>query len=402
MDRGRDRGRPSTAWFGFVGRICLTGALFVAGPACAQPVQGVSDKEIVIGTHIDLSGPVVSSGVPIRDGMLLAVEDINAGGGINGRKLRLIIEDNGYDPKKAVLATQKLLTQDKVFAMVGTFGSPTSLASMPLAIDRGVPFLFAGAASDSTYTPLHPLKFGMLTPYGEQTRAEVRYAYEHLGRRRFGVIYQDDDNGQSFLRALETQLKVHGLTPVAVTSYKRGEIDFSSQIARLKAANADVIILGTAGARDTAAAVLEARKQDLKADVMAGIGASTNAVVKLGGPAVEGLYATFQFLNSAQPPSPELSAILDRFKVRFGREADDGVALGYTIVALFAEGAKNAGRDLTPQTLTQGLEKVKGFRTVFEGPPISYSPTDHGAPRATIIMRVEGGKYVPVTGPVTY
>ncbi len=376
--------------------------LLLLGAAHSQTVQGVTDAEIVIGSHVDLSGPIVSTGVPVRDGMLFAVDDINAAGGVNGRKVRLLVEDNGYDPKKAVLATQKLLTQDKVFAMVGTLGSPTSLASMPLAVDRGVPFLFAGAASDSTYVPLHPLKFGLVTPYSEQARAETKFAYDKLGKRKFGVIYQDDDNGIAFVRAVETQLKVESLTPVEVASYKRGDIDFSAQIARLKAANVDVVMLGAAGARDTVGPVSEARKQGWTVDMMAGQGASTTAVIKLGGQAVEGLYATFQFLNSSQEKTPELQAALDRFKTRFGHDADDGVALGYTDIMLFAEGAKNAGRDLTPQTLSQGLEKVRDFKTVFEGPPISYGPGNHAAPRSTIIMQVRNGKYAPVTGAVTY
>jgi len=383
--------------------VALLGVVVViaVGPVRAQ-VQGVADKEIVIGTHVDLSGPIVSTSVPVRDGMLFAVEDVNAAGGIHGRRLRLVVEDNGYDPKKAVLATQKLLTQDKVFAIVGTLGSPTSLASMPLAINRGLPFLFAGGASDSSYLPLHPLKFGLVTPYGEQTRAEVKFAHDTLGKRRFGVIYQDDDNGQAFLHAMEAQLKVHGLAVVAATNYKRGEIDFSAQAARLKAANVDAVMLGTAAARDTAGAVIELKKQGLSADILAGQGASTTTVLKLGGPPTEGLYATFQFLNSSQEMTPALRAVLDRFKARFGHEAEDGIALGYTTVMLFAEGAKNAGPTLTPQTLTRGLEKVKNFKTVFDGPPISYAADDHGAPRATIIMQVRGGKYVPVTGAVTY
>jgi ABC-type branched-subunit amino acid transport system substrate-binding protein len=121
-----------------------------------------------------------------------------------------------------------------------------------------------------------------------------------------------------------------------------------------------------------------------------------------GGGAVERLSANFPFLNSAQPETPALRVALDRFKARFGNESGDGIAMGYMQVMLFAEGAKNAGRALTQQTLTQGLEKVKDFTTVFEEPPISYAPGNHAPPRTTIIMEVRGGKYVPVTGPVAY
>ena len=273
---------------------------------------------------------------------------------------------------------------------------------MPIAIDRGVPYLFSAAASDATWVPHHPLKFGLMTPNSEGVRAMLRYAHDKLGKRRFGVLYQDDDNGQSFLRAVDAQLKVHGLAAIETVSFKRGETDFAAQVARLKAANVDVLMMGTAGARDTAAAAIETRKQAWKVDLVTGIGASTAVTVKLGGEAVEGMHTAFQFLNSTQEMTPAFKAVVDRFKARFGQEPGDGVAMGYTSVMLFAQGAKQAGRNLTVASLVQGLEKIQNFTTPFEGPPYTYSATDHGAPRSTIVMQVRGGKFVRVAGPVTY
>ncbi len=333
--------------------------------------------------------------------MILAVEEINAAGGVHSRKIRLVVEDNGYDPKKAVLATQKLLTQDKVFALVSTFGSATSLASMPLALDRGVPMLFPASSSETAYLPFHPLKFGAITTNHDQIRAAVKYCYEKLGKRRVGVLYQDDESGGSVIRAVETQLAVHGLAPIARASYKRGEINFSAQIALLKAANLDLLVLGTI-VRETAGAAIEAKKQDWQVDMLADQSASTTAVIRLGGQAVEGMYVTTQFMNSAQEQTPVLKAVKDRYKARFGREMEDGIAPGYNGIMLFAEGAKNAGRSLTPQSLSQGLEKVKNFTSVFTAPPVSYSPTDHSPPRSTILLQVRDGKFVPITGAVTY
>src|SRR5436190_11605051 len=101
-------------------------------PASAQTKvtnDGISPTEIVIGTHQDLSGPIKMWGVPISNGMKLAVDEINAAGGIHGRKLKLIIEDSGYDPRKAVLVTQKMIEKDKIFVNLGSMGSPTVLAA---------------------------------------------------------------------------------------------------------------------------------------------------------------------------------------------------------------------------------------------------------------------------------
>ena len=348
-----------------VATLALATLAFGTGAARAQGTQGVSDTEIVIGTHQDLSGPVAALGGPLRDGMLLAVDEINAAGGIHGRKLRLIVEDSGFDPKKAVLATQKMLTQDKVFAMVATLGSATTQASMPSILERGVPLLFAGTPADFTYAPFHKLKFGLSSPYGEQVRAQVKWAVEKLGKKKFGILYQDDETGQNVLRATEDQLKVHGLALVERASYKRGAIDFSSQIQRLKASGADAVVLGTI-VRETAAAKMEARKQDWPVDMFVNVAGTNSAVITIGGEAIEGLYGMSQFLPlDAAEQGAAAKAVIERYKARFGKAPEDGIVFGYTSVMLFAEGAKNAGRNLTTDSLVQGLERVKNWTTSF-------------------------------------
>ena len=366
----------------------------------AQQVQGVTDTEIVLGSIQDLSGPVASVGAPMRDGMTLAVEDINAAGGINGRKIRLLIEDSGYDPKKGVLAAQKLVAQDKIFAMIATLGSAVTQATQPIALDRNVPYLFPLASSDNTYLPYHPLKFGLYALASEHMRAAVEYAYSKLGKRRFATLYQDDETGQMNFRAASEQLKVHGLQMLEVTTYKRGDTNFSAQISRLKAANPDIVVLGTV-VRETAAAEVEAKAQGWPVDMIVNQGL-VGAVLALGGKSVEGLYGSTQYLNSAEPMTPEYKAFTERFKTRFGRDVGDGVNYGYVCVMLFAQGAKNAGRALTAQSLAQGLEKVKNFKSIFQTAEVSYGPMDHAPPRGAYILQVRDGKWVVISGPLSY
>lgn len=385
--------------------LALGAAIAAAVPAVAvaQATQGVTDNEIVIGSHQDLSGPVAALGVPLRDGMVLAVEDINAAGGIHGRKLRLVVEDTSFDPKKAVLATQKLLTQDKVFAMVAPLGTAPTQASMPMILERGVPLLFPGTPADFTYTPFHKLKFGLSSPYGEQVRAQVKWAYEKLGKRKFGVLYQDDETGLNVLRATEEQLKVHGLAVIERASYKRGAIDYSSQVARLKAAGVDVVILGTI-VRETAAAKMEARKQGWPVDMMVNVAGTNSAIFTIAGAeTMEGLYGQSQFLplDAAEQP-PAARAVVERYKAKHGKHPEDGIVFGYTSVMLFAEGAKNAGRDLNADSLVKGLEKVRNWTTSFAASPVNFSETERLGVRATMIMQARGGKFVPITQPITY
>ena len=107
-------------------------ALALLGGAAQAQQQGVSKNEILLGSIQDLSGPLAGFGKQVRLGMMLRVDEINEQGGVNGRKLRLIVEDSGYDPKKAVLAAQKLVNQDKIFMMVGHIGTAHNLAAMPV------------------------------------------------------------------------------------------------------------------------------------------------------------------------------------------------------------------------------------------------------------------------------
>src|ERR1700710_545878 len=123
-------------------------------PAAAQTKvtdQGISANEIVIGTHQDLSGPIKVWGVPVSNGMKMEVEEVNPRGDINGGKLKMIREDNAYDPKKGVLASQKMVERDKIFAMIGSMGSAPTLAAQDILFDAGVLQLFPLTAAEFTF-----------------------------------------------------------------------------------------------------------------------------------------------------------------------------------------------------------------------------------------------------------
>ena len=165
---------PNALWKASLAAVVLTLAV---GPTLAQTKvtnQGISADEIVIGTHQDLSGPIKGWGVPVSNGMKLAVDEINAAGGVHGRKLKLILEDSGYDPKKAVLATQKMIEKDKIFVNLGSMGSPTVLAAQDITLDAGVLQLFPLTAAEFTFKfdpakAQERLKFNNLLPYVESS-----------------------------------------------------------------------------------------------------------------------------------------------------------------------------------------------------------------------------------------
>ena len=273
-------------------------------PAAAETKvtnEGISATEIVIGTHQDLSGPIKVWGVPVSNGMKMAIEEINAAGGINGRKIKLILEDSGYDPKRAVLASQKMVERDKVFAMVGPMGSPTVLAAQDIVFDAGVLQLFPLTAAEFTFKfdpakPQERLKFNNLLPYVESTRAAVKYMIEGKNFKKPCIMYQDDEYGKNVLDGFTQQVEAMKLTPASVTSYKRGASDFSAQIAKMKSDGCDLVVLGTV-IRETIGAMAEAKKLGWDVTFLGATPTNVLEVPTLGKEAVEGLYAAAGFRN---------------------------------------------------------------------------------------------------------
>src|SRR3978361_41240 len=213
-----------------VGALALTHL-----PASAQQTkvtdQGISANEIVIGTHQDLSGPIKVWGVPVSNGMKMAVEEINAAGGINGRKLKMILEDNGYDPKKAVLASQKMVERDKVFAMIGGMGSAPTLAAQGILCDAGLRPLFPLTAAKFTFKfepakPQERLKFNNLLPYVESTRAAFKYMMEWKGFKKPCIMHQDDEYGKNVLDGFTQQSEAMKISAASIPSFKRGAPPF--------------------------------------------------------------------------------------------------------------------------------------------------------------------------------
>jgi branched-chain amino acid transport system substrate-binding protein len=385
-------------------RAALIGAAFAlaAGSAAAQTKvtnQGITDAEIVIGTHQDLSGPIKAWGGAVANGMKMAVEEINAAGGVNGRKLRLIIEDSGYDPKRAVLATQKLIEKDQVFSMVGPMGSPTVLASQDIVLDAGVPQLFPLTAAQFTFKfdpakPQERLKFNNLLPYVESTRAALKYMINLKHSKRVCLLHQDDEYGKNVLDGFTAQLAAIKMEPGTVTTYKRGASDFSAQIARMKSDNCDLVVLGTV-IRETIGAMSEARKLGWNVDFLGATPTNVMEVPALGKEAVEGLYAASGFeIPYEDTAKGKVKEWLANYKKMFGTDANTQAIIGYNAIETFAFYIALAGKELTGQKFLDALESGKEFRDIFGSPPVKFSKTNHLASEITQVQQVQNGRWV--------
>src|SRR5204862_7672464 len=193
----------------------------------AQATQGVSKNEIVVGSIQDLSGPIAGFGKQVRLGMMLRAEELNEQGGVHGRKIKLLFEDSGYDPKKAVLAAQKLVNQEKIFIMAGHIGTAQNMAAMPVQFEKNIVNFFPITAAREMYEPFNRLKYSFAATYYDQVRITLPKLVKDKAAKKVCTIYQDDEFGLEVVRGGEAAMKSMGLEFAEKTSYKRGATDFS-------------------------------------------------------------------------------------------------------------------------------------------------------------------------------
>src|SRR5690242_17972280 len=228
-------------------RTALVAALlvFLAAAANAQNQRGVTDTEILIGTVTDLSGVTAVQGVNNANAVRLAFDAVNEKGGINGRKIRYIVEDSQYQVPRAVQAMNKLINNDGVFITIEDGGTPMNNATFPMAAEKNVLKLLPLSAARSMYEPFHRLKFSQYSSYVDQMRAGVKYFVEQRGKHAICAMYQDTDFGKDVLTGTVQQAEAMGTKVVATTAHKPTDTDFTAAVAKLHEAHCDLIAMGT-------------------------------------------------------------------------------------------------------------------------------------------------------------
>ena len=378
--------------------LCLS-ALLAFGAQAQQ--QGVSKDEIVIGTIQDLSGPLAGFGKQARSGMQLAVAEINEQGGIGGRKLKLLVEDNGYDPKKSVLAAQKLVNQDKIFIMAGHLGTAQNLAAMPVQFEKNVVNFFPITAAREMYEPLDRLKYSFAVSYYDQMRITLPSLVKEKGSKKVCTMYQDDDFGLEVLRGAEAGLKGMNMEITEKTSYKRGATDFSSQISKLQASGCDMVVLGTI-IRETIGAIGTARKLGFN-PVFVGTSASyTDLIHKIGGKAMDGFYSTMSvqnpYLDEASQP---IRFWANKYKTMFNEDPTVFSVYGYIIINSFAAAAAKAGKNLTTDTFIKSMDRMVFEPDMFGSAKSTYSATKRLGSDESRLSQIQDGKWKAVSGYVS-
>jgi len=373
----------------------LTLALGLGTAALAQ--QGVSKDTLTLGSIQDLSGPLAGFGKQDRMGILLAVDEINEQGGINGRKVVMKIEDSGYDPKRAVLAAQKLVNQDKIFAMIAHIGTAQNLAAMPVQFSKNVINFFPVTAAREMFEPLHPLKYAFAATYYDQIRLALPKMVKDKNAKAVCAIYQDDEFGLEVFRGAEAGLKTLGMDFTEKTTYKRGATAFSSQVARMKGANCDLVVLGTI-IRETVGTIGEARKTGFNPVFLGSSAAYTDLIHKLGGPAMNGLYATMTaqhpYLDEASQP---IRFWANKYKTKFNEDPTVFSVYGYQAMMHFASAASKAGNNLTTESFIKAMDSMSIPSDIFGSPAMTFSSKKRLGNETSRLSQIQDGRWKVVS-----
>jgi ABC-type branched-subunit amino acid transport system substrate-binding protein len=229
--------------------VALAAALSAAATLTARGNEvGVSEDAILFGQAAALEGPSSVLGQHMRHGIVAAFNEINAKGGVHGRKLQLISRDDGYDPDRSVAQTLKLIEDDKVFALIGAVGTPTAIATIPMTSARNIPFIgpFSGAEflRDAELSNVVNIR----ASYGAETETLIKHLTEDRHFTRIGIFYQDDSFGRDGLAGVKNALARRGLELAAEGTFERNTRAVSAGWRTIKRAEPEaIIIVGTYG-----------------------------------------------------------------------------------------------------------------------------------------------------------
>jgi branched-chain amino acid transport system substrate-binding protein len=367
----------------------------LAAAAFAETQRGVTDTEILVGTITDLSGVTAVQGVNNANAVRLAFDEVNEKGGINGRKIRYIVEDSQYQVPRAVQAINKLINNDGVFVTIEDGGTPMNNATFPMAIEKNVPKLLPLSAARSMYEPFHKLKFSQYSSYVDEMRAGVKYFIEQRGRKSICAMYQDTDFGKDVLAGATIQAEAMGMKIVATTAHKPTDTDFSAAVAKLREAKCDEIVLGTI-VRDTTLIISTTKKLGWDVDLLGQVATYDTAVAEAPGNVAEGFFSMAPSLYAyPDDPRPAVKAFMQKYKARYGVDANYLGQMGYTSAQIVIEALQRSGRDLTVDSLVKAMESIQDYHDIFGG-TYSFSPTNHHGATAAFLSVVHDGRWEPV------
>jgi ABC-type branched-subunit amino acid transport system substrate-binding protein len=360
-----DQGRNSMVR----GLMSLLALALSAGVALAQ---GVTDTQIVLGQSVALSGPAQELGKDMQLGASLYFNEVNARGGVNGRKIVLKTLDDGYEPPRAAENTRKLINDEKVFALFGYVGTPTSQASLPIFTEAKVPFVGAFTGAELLRSPFNRYIFNVRASYFDETEAIVQHLTA-MSVNKIAVFYQNDAYGLAGLTGVERALKKRNLALAGKATVERNTVDVAKAVAELRQAAPEAIIM--ISAYKSCAAFIKEMKQAGSNPYFWNVSfVGSKALASELGVAGRGVQVSqvvpFPW-DSSIPVVKEYRALLAQAK----GEPGFGTLEGYIAAKVMVEGIRRAGKNLTRESFIKAMESLSPYDA--GGFKVSYAPDNH-------------------------
>ncbi|MBM3299410.1 MAG: ABC transporter substrate-binding protein [Deltaproteobacteria bacterium] len=369
--------------------VCL-----MTSQVCAAEVRGVTDTEVKIACLVDLSGPGKYGGPPVADAFRDYVAWVNDEGGVHGRKINLIVEDNGILPPTTLAAAKKVLLKDGVFAIGFNLGSAGASAILPLCEENHA-VLMPHGANRKFYDPGNKWVFVPHTVQYSMACRAVEFILEKDPKAKIEMIYQDDDFGREGLEGAQAAAKFMKSDIVKSAPYKVGTIDFSPHMTAMREANCDWIVLWTY-LPQSAAILKEKAKMGWNVNLISNNTTGVPPLFALTQDHAEGyMLVTPYSPGYLDLPGINLAKKVNKkygdFEKQLGNPAYPDylylAAWGY--VTAVVEGLRKAGKDLTPDSYVKGLESIQDYDMGGMCPNITFGPKRHVSSFASLVLKAD-------------
>ena len=374
--------------------------LAVSLPVAGQQ-QGVTADTITIGAHGPITGPAAYIGLGGRDGMMLAVKEINAAGGVNGRKIVVVFEDDGHSPTKALAAVKKLVEQDKVFAVFGVGGSNATVGAVDYMKEKGVPYYVSiASAPPVTWPHAKNLFRGGTTETARYGELYAEFLATNYKAKRIAIMSGREEYPRNEGDATVDKLKNwFQTTPVARVEFNINDKDFTPQLVEVQKANPEVIAF-FGNPAEAAIAMRQAKELGLKQPFFVGSNMVDPSLINAAKASAEGVvgFSLIPYLPGSKAND------MVKWEAAWRKEYPNAPAgrpnnfdlLAYGDMYVLAEGMKRAGPNLTTASLITALEGIQNYRVSPVATPRTFSTKHHIGNLALVPMVVKDGQWEPV------
>ena len=353
--------------------------------------DGVKEKEILIGMSTALSGPAAALGTGMKTGASVYFDKINAKGGVQGRKIRLFAYDDGYEPDRAIANTRKLIEEDKVFALFGFVGTPTSTAVMPIFSKASVPYIAPFTGAEILRNPINKNLFNVRASYFDETEAMVDHLTRDLGFKKIGVFAQADAFGDAGRAGVVRALKKRDLALVGDSKFVRNTVDVEEGLSALIKANPEAVVM-VGPYKPCAAFIKKAKEQGFRPKFLTVSFVGTDALIQELGADGDGVIVTQVMPNPNDSSLPIVRQYLSDMAVVEHRP--DYMSLeGYVDAVVMVEALQKT----SPLDRRTFLSTFEGLDTNVGGLNVVFSPSSHQGLKQIFLTKIQKGKAVTIS-----